>query len=175
MIEKTCYFFNVGTTFDKNNKDSLKGCWNCNPFCCKADLCNGLWCENYGIVFNKDYAKNYIKKYVEDGVENTYGYIQEVNITLSQSLWDEIYESLVKDYTFDNIKIAKENGFIPFDYYEIIENYSSYWEKPDMSFFKDKSKIKKNVIEVLKESELNQDTIKWINDNFYSKSDEIEI
>lgn len=44
MIEKKCYFYNVGTTFDKNDFEELEDDWNCNPHCCKSDLCNGLYC-----------------------------------------------------------------------------------------------------------------------------------
>lgn len=175
MIEQKCYFFNVGTTFDKNDFEELKDVWNCNPHCCKSDLCNGLYCEDYGIDFNKDYTINHVKKYVENGVNNTYGYVKEVKISMPQELWDEIYESLVKDYTFESIEIAKKNGYIPFEYSEIIEDFSSYWEEPDISFFKDNNKIKKNAIHILKESELDKETIKWINNNLYTSSEEIEI
>lgn len=172
MIEKTCYFFNVGTTFDRNNLETLKDVWNCNSNCCKADLCNGLYCEEYGIDFDKERCIKNTKKYVESGVNNTYGFVKEVKVSIPEDLWDEIYKSLVVDYHFDNVEAAKKYGYIPFDYGEIIENFSSYWEEPDLSFFKDKNKIRKNVIHVLKESELNSETMEWVNKNlYYSKSE----
>ena len=175
MIEKKCYFFNVGTTFDKDNLETLKDVWNCNPNCCKADLCNGLYCENYGIDFDKESCIKNTKKYVENGVNNTYGFIKEVKVFMPDDLWDEIYKSLVADYDFDNIKAAKKYGYIPFDYSEIIEDFSSYWEEPDISFWKDNGCIKQDVIHVLKESELDSETINWVNDNLYHTSKENEI
>lgn len=175
MIEKKCYFYNVGTTFDKNDFKELKDDWNCNPHCCKSDLCNGLYCEDYGINFNKEETIKNIKKYVEIGVNNTYGYMKEVTISLPKDLWKEIYTSLVEDYRFKNIKDAKNNGIIPYEFHEIIEDYSSYWEEPDISFWKDNGDIKQNVIHVLKESELDSETINWVNDNLYHTSKETEI
>ena len=176
MIEKTCYFFNVGTTFDKNNKDSLKGCWNCNQFCCKADLCNGLWCEEYGIYFNKKEALNFINEYVKNGVESTYGFIKSVDINLPKELWDNIYESTKREYNFPSINEAKEKGFISYDFTDVLEDYSSYWEEPDISFMKVKNKIVKNHLHILKENGLNSDTINWINKELYGiEKDDIEI
>ena len=178
MITKTCYFFNVGVTFDKNDLKELKDTWNCNSFCCKSDLCNGLWCEEYGIDFNKNQTIDYIKNYVKNGSVNTYGYIKKVNITLSKEEWDDIYKYLVKNYKYSSNKDAKENGNIPYEYYDLIENYSSYWEEPDLSFIKvDSNVIKENQLHILKEDELNPETIKWINSNLYGIEEvkEIEI
>lgn len=175
MIEKKCYFYNVGTTFDKNDFEELKDVWNCNPRCCKSDLCNGLYCEDYGINFNKEETIKNIKKYVEIGVNNTYGYIKEVSISLPEDLWKDIYNSLIDDYRFKNIKDAKKNGIIPYEYSEIIEDYSSYWEEPDKSFWKDNGNIKQDIIHILKESELDSETINWVNDNLYHTLKENEI
>ena len=85
MIKK-CYFFNVGTIFDKNNLDSLHDVWNYNGNCCKSDLCNGFNCENYGINFNKDKTIKEIEKYVNEGVINTYGYIKSVDVDLPEEI-----------------------------------------------------------------------------------------
>lgn len=172
MIEKICCFYNVGTTFDKNDYKELKDVWNYNPRCCKSDLCNGLYCEDYGINFNKKDTIQNIKKYVEIGVNNTYGYMKEVRISLPKDLWDSIYSRLIEDYRFKNIKNAKNNGIIPYEYHEIIEDYSSYWEEPDISFWKDDENIKQNAIHILKESELDNETINWINKNLYNLEEE---
>lgn len=175
MIKK-CYFFNVGTTFDKNNLDCLYDVWNYNSNCCKSDLCNGFYCENYGINFNKDKTIKEIEKYVNEGVINTYGYIKSVDIDLPEEVWKYIYQNLVKNYKFSSIKEATENGFISFDFGDIIDDYSSYWEEPDQSFLKiDANKIIKDGIHVLKEDELNPETIKWINSNLYSSEMELEL
>ena len=77
---------------------------------------------------------------------------------------------------FSSIKEATENGFISFDFGDIIDDYSSYWEEPDQSFLKiDSNKIIKDGIHVLKEDELNTETIKWINSNLYSSEMELEL
>ena len=101
--------------------------------------------------------------------------MKEIIISLPKDLWKEIYTSLVEDYRFKNIRDARNKGIIPYEYYEIIEDYSSYWEEPDISFWKDNGNIKQNVIHVLKESELDSETMKWINDNLYYTSKENEI
>lgn len=179
MITKTCYFFNVGFIFDKENKTELKDTWNCNQFCCKSDLCNGLWCEEYGIEFNKEETIEFIKKHVEESGIGGYGYIKSVDIQLSKNEWNNIYKYLVKNYHYSSIKDARENGTIPYDYYDLIEDYSSYWEEPDLSYLKvDNNTIKINELHILKEEELNPETIKWINSNLYGikeKAKEMEI
>ncbi len=176
MINKECYFFNVGFAFDKNDLKELKDTWNCNPFCCKSDLCNGLWCEEYGINFNKEETIRFIKEHVEDGGIGSYGYIKKVNITMPKNEWNDIYNYLVKNYHYSSIKDAKENGSIPYDYGDLIDDYSSYWEEPDVSFLKvDLNIIKENQLHILKESELDQKTINWINDELYHTSKENEI
>lgn len=179
MITKTCYFFNVGTTFDKDNFEELKDTWNCNQFCCKSDLCNGLWCEEYGIDFNKEETIEFIKKHVEDNGIGAYGYIKEVNITLPKSEWKDIYKYLVENYRYSSINDAKENGIIPYDHFDLIEDYSSYWEEPDLSYLKVKNNtIKINELHILKEEELNPKTIKWINSELYGikeKAEEMEM
>ena len=163
MIKK-CYFYNVGTIFDKNDKDKLKVVWNYNFNCCKSDLCNGLNCESYGIKFDKDNTIDYVKDYVSNGVNGTYGYIKEIDIDLEKELWDSIYDNLKKDYYLNDNKLEKQ-GFIPFYFGEIIEDYSPFWEEPDISFLKKSNSIKRNCIHINKENELNTETIKWINDN----------
>lgn len=175
MITRTCYFFNVGTIFDKDNLKELKDTWNCNAFCCKSDLCNGLWCEDYGINFNREETIKFLKKHVEEGSVGTYGYIKNVDISLSKDSWDELYGFLVEQYYYPSICEAKKNGNIPFNYDDLIEDYSSYWEEPDLSFLKvDSSTIKKNQLHILKESELNPKTIKWINQELYGIKEEME-
>lgn len=175
MIRKCCYFYNVGTTFDKENLESLRNVWNYNGNCCKSDLCNGLCCEGYGIGFNKDNVTNYVEKYVKNGVINTYGYIKSIDITLSKEDWDEIYEYLLDNYHFSSIEDASERGFISFDYGNLIEEYSSYWEEPDESFLKTGLHIiQKNKIHILKENELNPKIIEWINKNLYGTKKDLE-
>lgn len=176
MVTKTCYFFNVGFTFDKDNLEELKDTWNCNQFCCKSDLCNGLWCNEYGIDFNKEKTIEFIKKHVEESEIGGYGFIKEVSITLPKKEWNNIYKYLDENYHYSSIKDARENGTIPYDYYDLIEDYSSYWEEPDISFLKeDINTIKKNQLHILKEEELNPETIKWINSELYGLKEEEEI
>lgn len=167
-MKRKCYFTNEGVIFDKNNKKELKDCWNCNPFCCKSDLSNGLWCTEYGIEFNREYAEKEIKYNVEKGCNNSYGYIKEVEIDLPKELWKDIEDNLIKNYKFSKKEI-KEKGFIPFDYTDIIEDYSSYWEQPDISYLKKDNKIYKNVLEIKKQNELNQDIISWVNKELYNE------
>lgn len=172
---KNLLFFNVGFTFDRNDKTELKDTWNCNQFCCKSDLCNGLWCEEYGIEFNKEEAINFIKKHVEDSGIGAYGYITKVDIKLSKSEWKDIYKYLVENYHYASVKEAKENGNIPYDYSDLIEDYSSYWEEPDLSYLKvDNNTIKINELHILKEEELSPETIKWINSELYGIKEEAE-
>ncbi len=175
MKNKKCYFFNIGFTFDRNNKEELKETWNCCPFACYADICNGLWCEEYGIEFNKDNALNLIKEYVENGSNNTYGYIKEVNINLTNEEWKNIYNNLIKEYKYKNLKDAKQNGYIPFEFIDIINDYSSYWERPDISFIKRDNNILENKLEILNEKQLNKKTIKWINKELYGRDINYEI
>lgn len=175
-MKRKCYFYNCGTTFDKNDKEYLFDCWNCNPHCCKSDLCNGLWCEDYGIYFNKQVAEDIIKEYVKNGVVSTYGFLKEVEIDLSKDLWNEIEEYLINNYGYDDISEVRKSGFISFDFAEIIDDFSSYWEQPDISYLKkDSNVILKNVIDVKKENELNKDTIDWINSNIYNQSNNKEM
>ena len=175
MITKTCYFFNVGTTFDKDNLEELKDTWNCNQFCCKSDLCNGLWCEEYGIDFNKEETIKFIRNHVEESEIGGYGFIKEVDITLPKNEWNDIYKYLVKSYHYSSIKDARKNGTIPYDYYDLIEDYSSYWEEPDLSFLKvDSNDIRENQLHILKENELNPETIKWINQELYGIKADVE-
>lgn len=175
MKNKKCYFYNVGVTFDRNNKEELENTWNCCPCSCYADICNGLWCEGYGIEFNKDNAINLIKEYVKCGVNNTYGYIKEVNINLAEEDWKEIYDTLIKDYKYKTLKNAEKNGYIPYDFVDIMEDYSSNWEKPDMSFIKKDNNILENKLEILNEKQLNKETIKWINKKLYGRDVNCEI
>ena len=73
------------------------------------------------------------------------------------------------------MKDAKKHGFISFDYGDMIEDYSSYWEEPDRSFLKvDSNTIKENELHILKENELNKETISWINENLYDEKNEIK-
>lgn len=167
-MKRKGYFFNVGTVFDKNNKEKLHDCWNCNGFCCKADLCNGLWCEEYGIDFNKQYAENFIKEYVNNGVEGTYGFIKEVVIDEDKEVWDNIEEYL-KDYYKYNKEEIKEKGFVPYEFTDIIEDYSSYWEQPDVSYLKKDNKILKDVINIKKQNELDSEIISWVNKTLYGE------
>lgn len=173
MITKTCYFFNVGFTFDKNDKEELKDTWNCNQFCCKSDLCNGLWCEEYGINFNKEETIRFIKRHVEESGIGGYGYIKSIDIPLPKDEWNKIYKNLVKNYNKNSMIDAKNNGYIPYEYVDLIEDYSSYWEEPDISFLKvDNNTIKENQLHVLKEEELNSETIEWVNRELYGIKDD---
>lgn len=174
-IKRKCYFFNVGTVFDKNDKTKLKDCWNCNGFCCKADLCNGLWCEEYGINFNKEETEKFIKEYVESGVEGTYGWLKKVDVDIEENLWNDIENYLRKNYNY-NEKEVKERGFIPYEYTDIIEESSSYWEQPDMSYLKENYKILKDVITIKKQEELDPEIIKWVSKELYNEQvDEIQM
>lgn len=87
-------------------------------------------------------------------------------------MWDDIYNSLIKEYGYDNKKDAIKSGFISFEFYEIIEDYSSYWEQPDISYLKNDNSILNNIIEIKKENELNKETIKWINEKIYNKKED---
>ena len=173
MIKKTCYFYNVGVLFDKNDKKDLYNNWNCNSLCCKSDLCNGLSCEDFGINFNKKDTINEIKKYVENGVVNTYGYMKKIDVELPEDLWNEIYDLLVKNYNYNSIKEASTGGFLCYEYGEIIDDFSSYWEEPDLSFVKTiDNKIATNSFHILKEEELNKNTIDWVNRKLYGIKEE---
>lgn len=176
MIEKKCYFFNVGFMFDKDNKKDLKECWNCNGNCCKSDLCNGLWCEDYGIDFNREGVIELIKEHVEESGAGGFGYIKSIDIKLPKEVWHNIFKKLIDNYNYDSIQDAKINGFIPYEFVDIIGDYSSYWEEPDISFMKVNNKIVKNQLHILKENELNSDTINWINKELYGiEKDDIEM
>lgn len=166
--KRKCYFFNVGTIFDKTDKEQLHDCWNCNGFCCKADLCNGLWCEEYGINFNKKETEKFIKDYVINGVEGTYGWLKEVEVDLEEDLWNDIENYLKKNYKY-NEKDIKQRGFIPYEYGDIIEDYSSYWEQPDISYLKQNYKILQDVIVVKKQEELDPEIIKWVSKELYNE------
>ena len=48
-----------------------------------------------------------------------------------------------------------------------MDDYSSYWEQPDISYLRDGEKILKNKLKILKEKDLNPETIKWINEELY--------
>lgn len=165
-MKKICYFFNVGFVFDKNSQKDLYDCWNCNGNCCKSDLCNGLWCSEYGIEFNKQNALDFIKEQVENGGNDSYGYIKEVEIDLDNETWKELFNNLVEIYNYKNLEDAQENGYIPYEY-ELLDDYSSYWEQPDISYLRDGEKILKNKLKILKEKDLNPETIKWINEELY--------
>lgn len=172
-MKRKCYFFNVGTVFDKNDKAKLKDCWNCNGFCCKADLCNGLWCEEYGINFSKEETECFIKEYVETGVEGTYGFMKEVIIDEPKEVWDNIEEYLKRNYKYSKDEIEKK-GFIPYDDTDMIEDYSSYWEQPDISYLKKNNIILKDVIEVKKQEELDPEIMSWVNKTLYGEIDKNE-
>lgn len=135
LIIRPCYFFNVGVTFDINDFDSAYDVWGCNGNACRSDIINGLSCENYGINFNEDMTRNYIKEYVKRGCDNTYGYMIKRNIELPKEEWEEIDEELVKNYGYDDLEDAKQNGFIPFDFAQL-EDCCSYYEQPDESYLK---------------------------------------
>lgn len=167
-MKRKCYFVNAGVIFDNTNKQRLKDCWNCNPNCCKSDLCNGLWCEMYGIEFNKKTAEDELKSYVIQGCENSYAYYKEIEIDLEDDLWKDIESYLINDYNFTENEI-KERGFIPFDFSEIIEENSSYWEQPDVSYLKQNNKILKDVITIKKQDQLNSEIMNWINKELYNE------
>ena len=154
--------------FDKNDKEKIHDCWNCNGFCCKADLCNGLWCEDYGINFNKNETDNFIKEYVKNGVEGTYGYLKEVEVDLEEDLWNDIEKDLKNNYKYDDNDI-KIKGFIPYEYSDILEEYSSYWEQPDVSYLKQNYKILKDVVDVKKQEELDPEIIRWVSKDLYNE------
>ena len=154
--------------FVKNDKEKIHDCWNCNGFCCKADLCNGLWCEDYGINFNKNETDNFIKEYVKNGVEGTYGYLKEVEVDLEEDLWNDIEKDLKNNYKYDDNDI-KIKGFIPYEYSDILEEYSSYWEQPDVSYLKQNYKILKDVVDVKKQEELDPEIIRWVSKDLYNE------
>ncbi|MBQ4584509.1 MAG: hypothetical protein IJA94_06445 [Bacilli bacterium] len=154
--------------FDKNDKEKIHDCWNCNGFCCKADLCNGLWCEDYGINFNKNETDNFIKEYVKNGVEGTYGYLKEVEVDLEEDLWNDIEKDLKNNYKYDDNDI-KIKGFIPYEYSDVLEEYSSYWEQPDVSYLKQNYKILKDVVDVKKQEELDPEIIRWVSKDLYNE------
>lgn len=166
IIKRICYFFNEGILFDKNNKKELKDCWNYNGFCCKSDLFNGLWCTEYGIEYNKENTEESIKYSVEKGRDGSYGYIKEVEIDLKEDLWVEIDNFIINNYHIEKDELNIK-GFIPFEFFEIINDYSSYWEEPDLSYIKKDGKILKNVLEIKKENELDPETTTWINEELY--------
>lgn len=147
LIIRPCYFFNVGVTFDINDFDSAYDVWGCNGNACRSDIINGLSCENYGINFNEDMTRNYIKEYVKRGCDNTYGYMIKRNIELPQEEWEEIDEELVKNYGYDDLGDAKQNGFIPFDLAQL-EDCCSYYEQPDESYLKAGSNLLSNKINI---------------------------
>ena len=88
-MKRSCYFYNIGTMYDKNNKQEIEDCWNSNPNNCKSDNLNGLWCDNYGAVFNEENVinilKNEIDNYLKCGVKNAYAYYKKVDIDLPES------------------------------------------------------------------------------------------
>lgn len=148
LVTRPCYFFNVGVVFDINDFESAYDVWNCNGNACMSDIINGLSCENYGIYFNKNVARDKVVNYVKNGINNTYGYIVEKNITLPKEEWNSIDEYLVENYDFENISDAQKNGFISFDFSELIEENSSYYEQPDESYLKKDNSIIQNCIKV---------------------------
>lgn len=82
----------------------------------------------------------------------------------------------MKNYNFNSLEDASNNGFINFDYGELLEDYSSYWEEPDKSFYKtNQSTIEKNTIHVLREKDLNKNTIDWINKYLYGTLEDFRI
>lgn len=135
LINRSCYFYNVGVAFDINDFEKAYNVWNCNGNACKADIINGLSCEDYGVNFNEDATRNYIKQYVEKGCNNTYGYMVKKDIKLPKEEWEEIDEELVKNYRYNDLEDAKQNGFIPFDFPQL-EDCCSYYEQPDESYLK---------------------------------------
>lgn len=175
-MKKKCYFHNCGTTFDKDNQELLFDCWNYNGNCYKSDLCNGLWCEDYGIYFNKQVAEDHIREYVKNGVPNTYGYLKEVEVDLSEETWINIEQYLIDNYGYDNLDEVRKSGFISFEFAEIIDEFSSYWEQPDISYLKKDNKILKNVLDIKKQEELNKEIMSWVNKKLYDeKTEEIEM
>lgn len=167
-MKRECYFYSCGTIFDKNDRELLYDCWNCNGNSCKSDVCNGLWCDDYGIFFSKEAANDYIKTYVDEGIVSTYGYLKKINIELPSEVWNNIENTLINSYNYDSLHDARKCGFIPVDFYEVIEDYSPYWEQPDISYLKQNANIiLKDVIKIKKEEELEIDTINWINQNIY--------
>lgn len=147
LIARKCYFFNVGVTFDINDFDRAYDVWNCNGNACKSDIINGLSCENYGVNFNKNITRDYIKQYVEKGCNNTYGYMVEKNVELSQEEWDEIDNFLIENYSYDNLDDVRKNGFIPFEFEQLEEN-CSYYEQPNESYLKQDNDCLMNKINI---------------------------
>ena len=172
-MTKSCYFYNLGVLFDKNNKEDMYDCWNCNGNACKSDIANGLWCDDYGIYFDKQTALDEVSLWVENPAHkiNSYGYIKETQITMPYSSWNDMYQFLVDNYNYDSINDAKKGGFIPFDYYEIIEDNSSYWEEPDFSAIKRENKIEENTLHIVKEEELDPDIREYLNTKLYGTND----
>lgn len=169
-MRKTVYFFNEGVIFDNNDKNNLHDCWNYNPFCCKSDLSNGLWCSEYGIEFNKEKIIKELKANVIDGHPLSYGYYKIKTIDIDNNLYNQIIEDLVKNYHYKNKEDAENNGFIPFEYSDLIEDYSSYWEMPTESWLKDENGVVRyNELQVKKQFELNPDIMNYINKELYGE------
>ena len=175
-VTRTCYFYNVGVKYDKDDLELLEDIFYYNKYCTKSDLCNGLYCEDYGLDFDEKEVFDYIKQYVEEGVPNTYGFMKKVNVTLPIDTWNRIYEELKKDYDYNSIDEASQKGFISKRNKEIYYEHFLQWENPDFSYLKDTTNnIVENKLNILKEEELNPDTISWINENLYNeKTKEIE-
>ena len=178
MITRLCYFYNVGVAFDINDFDRAYNAFSYNGNACKADIINGLSCEDYGVNFNEDVTRDYIKEYVKKGCNNTYGYIVKKNIELPKDEWKEIDEVLVKNYGYDDLEDAKQNGFIPFDF-EQLENSCSYYEQPDESYLKQDDVIVRNIINIYDKKtalEINYNAVSKILKDIYNENiDVLEI
>lgn len=148
LITRKVYYFSVGVTFDINDFDRAYDVWGCNGNACMSDVINGLSCEDYGTYFNKDEAKNMISNYVKNGTNNSYGYIVEKNITMPKLEWDDIDKYLVDNYNFTDSDDAKENGFIPFDFANLVEEEYPYYVQPTESYLKQDGTVVKNKINV---------------------------
>ena len=96
----------------------------------------------------KDEAKNMISNYVKNGTNNSYGYIVEKNITMPKLEWDDIDKYLVDNYNFTDSDDAKENGFIPFDFANLVEEEYPYYVQPTESYLKQDGTVVKNKINV---------------------------
>lgn len=173
-IKKKMYFFNVGVKFDIHDKKKIYDVWNCNGNCCKSDLANGLSCENWGVFFNKKCAEDYIKNYVKVGVNLTYGYINEIEVEIEESVWKEIKEYLIDEYHIEKKEINKI-GFIPWDFAELLEDICPFWKEADTSYYKnDNGEIEKNVLHICEENKVDKEIMNYINNKIYRNNCSID-
>lgn len=173
-ISKKMYFYNVGIKFDSNDKEKIHDVWNCNGNCCKSDLANGLNCEDWGVYFNKKCAEGYVKDYVRKGINQTYGYINEITVKLEEKEWKDIEHYLIKQYGYEKSEINK-TGFIPWDFGDMLEEICPYWKEPTISYYKNSNgDIEKNTLHICGEDKIDKNIMDYINHKLYRNEPSIE-